>query len=88
MALLFYAPEGTSGGVLKLSHYKLCISNNLKTPEANSMKFHRKTKHVEKVCWALEFKSLRPRSRQQLSQRLNCALSRVSAITHKLLKLI
>ena len=40
----FYAPLGTSGGILKLIiglsispsiHYKLCLSNNSKTTEAN-----------------------------------------------------
>ena len=56
----FYAPEGTSGGILK-SHrpsfgpsvrYKSCLSDSSKTTEANLMKLHRKIKHNEKVCGA------------------------------------
>ena len=30
--------------------YKLCLSQNSETTEADSMKLHRKIKHNEKVC--------------------------------------
>ena len=33
---------------------KSCLSNNLKTTEANLMELHRKTEHNEKVCRAQE----------------------------------
>ena len=56
--IAFYAPEGTSGGILKLSvlpsvsasvRYKSCLSDNLKSTEANLMKLHREIKHNQKV---------------------------------------
>ena len=59
----FYAPEETSGGILKLHrlfvilfvhvcaciHNKSCLSYNFKTTETSLMKLHRKIKHIEKV---------------------------------------
>ena len=36
---------------------KSCLSNNLKTTEANLMKLHRKIKDNEKVCRAQELGS-------------------------------
>ena len=64
LSRIFYAPEGTSGGILK-SHrpsvcpsvrpyvsYKSCLSDISYTTEANLMKLHRKIKHNEKVCCA------------------------------------
>ena len=32
--------------------YKLCVCDNLKTAEGNSIKFHMMVKHDEKVCQA------------------------------------
>ena len=54
-SMLFYAPEGTLGGILKLHRpsvrYKSCLS------EANLTKLHRKIEHNEKVCRAQELGS-------------------------------
>ena len=36
---------------------KSCLSNNIKTTEANLRKFHRKIEHNEKVCSAKELGS-------------------------------
>ena len=79
--LPFYAPEETSGGILKSHlqsiHNKSCLNDNMKTVLANLMKLHRKIKHNEKVGRAQEL-STRPRSLSE--RRSKCALNRVSAI--------
>ena len=70
----FYAPERTSGGILK-SHrssvspfvrYKFCLSNNLLTTEANLMKLHGKVKHNE-VCRAEGHNHVRGQNRDSES---------------------
>ena len=88
----FYAPEETSGGILK-SHrpsvspsvrYKSCLSDISSTTEANLMKLHRKIKHNEKVCRAHDLGSYaQGQGRNQLKGQ-----NLVSAITQKLLKQI
>ena len=85
----YYAPEGTSGGILKLRRpsisqsirYKLCLSDSSLTTEANLMKLYRKIKH-EKVCQAHDLGSYGQGHNQVRGQ------NQVSAITQKLLKQI
>ena len=59
--LKFYAPEGTSGGILKWHRpsvrYKSCLSDSSSTAEANLMKLHRKIKENKKVFHAHHFSS-------------------------------
>ena len=86
--ITFYAPEGTSGGILKSHHpsvcYKSCLSDISLTTEANLMKLHRKIKHNEKVCRAHDLGSYAQGQGHNQVKGLNL----VSAITQKLLKQI
>ena len=88
----FYAPEGTSGGILK-SHrpsvspplrYKSCLSNCSLTTKANLMKLHRKLKDNVKVCCAHDLGSYtQGQGYNQVRGQYH-----VSGITQKLLKQI
>ena len=56
---LFYAPEGTSSGILKSHRPSVCpsVTNHVpvitkKTDKGNLIKLHRKIKQNEKVCCA------------------------------------
>ena len=84
----FYAPKGTSGGILK-SHcpsvrYKSCLSDCSLTTKENLMKFHRKIKDNVKVCHPHDLGSYSQGQGHNQVRGPNC----VSAITQKLLKQI
>ena len=84
----FYAPEGTSGGILKWHHpsvrYKSCLSDCSLTTKANLMKLHRKIKDNKKVCHGHDLGSYIQGQDHNQVRGQNC----VSAITQKPLKQI
>ena len=82
---IFYAPEGTLGGILKSHHPSVhpSVTNRVSAIHVvNLMKLHRKIKHHEKVCRAHDFGSYAQGQGCNQVRGQNC----VAAITKKLLK--